>query len=48
MSKQSSFELEKQVEDGTWMDRTFGSGNVMRRARDTKLKATTDKQFTSS
>ena len=33
-------ELEKKVEDGTWMDRTFGSGNV--------LKAITDKQFTSN
>ena len=62
-------ELEKQVKDGTWMDRkpkaifgkkkqkpspnfekvkdkTFGSGNVMRKARESKLKAVTDKQFT--
>jgi len=41
-------DLEKKVEDGTWMDNTFGSGNVMRRARETKLKAVTDKQFTSN
>ena len=41
-------ELEKKVQDGTWMDNTFGSGNVMRRARETKLKAVTDKQFTSN
>ena len=40
-------ELEKKVQDGTWMDKTFGSGNVMRRAREAKLKAVTDKQFTS-
>ena len=41
-------ELEKKVQDGTWMDKTFGSGNVMRRAREAKLKAVTDKQFTSN
>ena len=52
-------ELEKKVQDGTWMDhkpeaifgkkdKTFGSGNVMRRAKESKLKAMTDKQFTSN
>ena len=52
-------DLEKKVQDGTWMDhkpeaifgkkdKTFGSGNVMRRAKESKLKAMTDKQFTSN
>ena len=52
-------DLEKKVKDGTWMDhkpeaifgkkdKTFGSGNVMRRAKESKLKAMTDKQFTSN
>ena len=41
-------ELEQHVKNGTWMDRTFGSGNVMRKARKAKLKAATDKQFNSS
>ena len=52
-------ELEKLVDNRTWMDhkpeaifgkkdKTFGSGNVMRRAKESKLKAMTDKQFTSN
>ena len=41
-------ELEQQVKNGTWMDRTFGSGNDMRKVRESKLKAKTDKQFTSN
>ena len=41
-------ELEQQVKNGTWMDRTFGSGNVIQKASKAKLKARTDKQFNSS